>query len=235
VTAHLLDNTIWHALGTTHAEFGQVHGGARRYQQDVSSLCAVRDPADPSCWADLASLVPPRTSAGLLLWSVPDVGPTLRIRRSVPLIQMVHARGGDLPQPARQLPHRPLTVADADDVLALVKLTQPGPMARRTVDLGLYLGVHDGDGRLIAMAGERCRIPGWTEISAVCTHPEHRGRGLARDLMLLVIRQVVAREDTPFLHLAATNIAARQLYESLGFSIRRTGEYVMVTPQDDIA
>jgi predicted GNAT family acetyltransferase len=107
--------------------------------------------------------------------------------------------------------------ADLEEMIALVELTQPGPFARRTPEMGRYIGIRDG-GRLVAMAGERMHLDGYTEVSAVCTHPDHRGRGYARMLVSEIGRGIVERGETPFLHVYATNAVAIATYEKLGFA-----------------
>ena len=109
--------------------------------------------------------------------------------------------------------------ADAAEMLALAKLAEPGPFRQRTHEVGMFLGVRI-EGRLAAMAGERFRFPGYTEISGVCTHPDFRGRGLARRLSTAVAAGIEARGDQPFLHAWGTNRPAIALYESLGFAPR---------------
>jgi predicted GNAT family acetyltransferase len=104
-------------------------------------------------------------------------------------------------------------------MLALAKLTQPGPFLARTPLMGTFIGIRI-DGRLAAMAGERVRFPGYTELSGVCTHPDFRGRGLARRLSAAVAAGIEARGERPFLHAWSTNRAAISLYESLGFELR---------------
>ncbi|MFL6115759.1 MAG: GNAT family N-acetyltransferase, partial [Catenulispora sp.] len=98
---------------------------------------------------------------------------------------------------------------------------KPGPFLPRTIELGSYLGIRH-DGRLVALAGERLRPPGWTEISAVCTHADFRGRGLATRLIRAVAHGIRERGETPFLHTGAENVNAIRLYEALGFRLRRT-------------
>jgi predicted GNAT family acetyltransferase len=115
---------------------------------------------------------------------------------------------------------RDLGPADVGEMLALVELTQPGPFAVRTVELGGYVGVFDGD-QLVAMAGQRLAPPGFREVSAVCTHPDFRGRGLAAGLTALVARRILDRGERPFLHHASDNDAARRVYEAIGFEFRR--------------
>jgi hypothetical protein len=85
--------------------------------------------------------------------------------------------------------------------------------------MGRFIGVKQG-GRLVAMAGERLRPEGHTEVSGVCTHPEYRGKGYARGLMRIVAARILARGETPFLHSYAHNAGAIALYESLGFRVR---------------
>ncbi|KIF03802.1 GCN5 family acetyltransferase, partial [Streptomyces sp. RSD-27] len=115
--------------------------------------------------------------------------------------------------------------ADVAEMTELVRLTEPGPFLPRTIELGAYLGVRRG-GRLVAMAGERMRPPGWTEISAVCTHPDHRGQGLAALLIRAVAAGIRQRGDVPFLHAAADNTNAIRLYESMGFALRREPVFI---------
>ena len=113
-----------------------------------------------------------------------------------------------------------LTAADVPEMLDLIARTRPGPFRPRTIEMGVYLGIRR-DGRLVAMAGERLHPPGWTEISAVCTDPAFRRRGLATRLVRAVAAGIRARGETPFLHAAADNTEAIRLYESLGFRLRR--------------
>jgi predicted GNAT family acetyltransferase len=121
-----------------------------------------------------------------------------------------------------------LTDADAPEMLALAQLTEPGPFLPRTHTMGDFLGIRI-DGRLAAMAGERMRFPGYTEVSGVCTHPDFRGRGLARRLSAAVHAAITARGDQAFLHAWKTNHAAITLYESLGFKLRTEVNIAVMT------
>ncbi len=116
--------------------------------------------------------------------------------------------------------------ADVEDMLDLVRLARPGPFLPRTIEFGGYLGIRR-DGALVAMTGERLRPSGWVEISAVATHPEHRGQGLAGVLVRRVVAGVHSRGERPFLHAAADNIEAIRLYRELGFSVRRETRFVI--------
>ena len=121
----------------------------------------------------------------------------------------------------------PLGPADVPDMLSLTRRAKPGPFLSRTIELGAYLGIRR-EGRLVAMAGERMRPPGWSEISAVCTDPAWRGQGLASRLTRAVAAGIVARGETPFLHAIASNTTAIRLYEELGFSYRRDIQFPLL-------
>jgi predicted GNAT family acetyltransferase len=114
---------------------------------------------------------------------------------------------------------KPLGDADAAEMLALATLTEPGPFFTRTHQLGDFIGLRR-EGRLIAMAGERMKPAGFTEVSGVSTHPDFRGQGLAGALMQIVAARIAARGETPFLHAYADNRGAIGLYERLGFRLR---------------
>jgi ribosomal protein S18 acetylase RimI-like enzyme len=214
-----LDNAVWYALTTHHAGFAEVVGTARRYRPDVSVFGAVEH-FDDDAWRDLAALVGPGRPAVLFRPSLPEPPPGWTRLGGGVGHQMVlrELAAVDVPDA------RSLGPDDAPEMMALVELTRPGPFAARTVELGGYVGVFD-DGQLVAMAGERLRVPGCCEISAVCTRPDHRGRGLAAGLTALVARAVLARGEQPFLHHASDNDPARRVYESLGFEFRREVEF----------
>jgi predicted GNAT family acetyltransferase len=126
----------------------------------------------------------------------------------------------------------PLGAADVPEMLELVAQTEPGPFLTRTIELGDYLGIRC-DGALVAMAGERFHLYGWTEISAVCTEPEHRGRGLASQLVGALIAGIQLRSQRAFLHVLSTNTGAIRLYEELGFRVRQTATIIVVTRELD--
>jgi predicted GNAT family acetyltransferase len=121
---------------------------------------------------------------------------------------------------------------DVDDMLALVGRTHPGPFERRTIELGDYLGVRDETGRLVAMAGMRLRLPGHTEISAVCTDEAARGRGLASALVRDLVGRILDRGETPVLHVVTTNAGAIGVYDQLGFTLRREHEVIGLRPPE---
>ncbi|TDC02029.1 GNAT family N-acetyltransferase [Micromonospora fluostatini] len=215
VGGEFLDNLVWAALTGPHRVFAQVNGAAVRYHPEVAPFSAVAAVSDPGVWADLAALVGPAAVVSVTGAAGPPP-PDWAVVDEIPGVQLVDVAVRTAPAPEAVR----LTAADVPEMLDLVARTRPGPFLPRTVELGTYLGIRR-HGALVAMAGERLRPPGWTEISAVCTDPAHRGQGLASRLVRAVAAGIRARGEHPFLHAAASNTAAIRLYESMGFRLRR--------------
>ncbi|MEW2625878.1 GNAT family N-acetyltransferase [Streptomyces sp. NPDC048106] len=212
---HVLDNPALASLTGPHARFAERHGRVLRYPVDVSPWLALPDEPDARDWADLAALAGPGVEVPLngYCGEVPEGWEITFHADGVQLVDDGLAAAPDA-EAVRLGP------ADVPEMLDLVARTQPGPFLPRTIELGTYLGIRR-EGALVAMAGERLRPPGWTEISAVCTDPAARGQGLAGRLIRAVAHGVRERGDTPFLHTSAKNTNAIRLYESLGFRLRR--------------
>jgi ribosomal protein S18 acetylase RimI-like enzyme len=211
----LLDNAVWHSLAGAHQQFAERGGLAARYDPDVSVFGGIGDDSD-AAWRDLGRVVGPSGVAVLFRAEIPALPKAWTRLDGGRGHQMVLRELAPVDEPDV----RPLGSADVGEMLALVELTRPGPFAVRTVELGGYVGAFDG-ARLVAMAGRRLAPPGFREISAVCTHPDFRGRGLAAGLTAHVARGILERGERPFLHHASDNDAARRVYEALGFEFRR--------------
>ncbi len=181
---------------------------------DVAPFVVAPDD-DPEALADIGRLVPEDGFAIMLQRAASPIPPGTRAEVRTEGVQMV---AEDL-RPAPDMEVIALSAADAQEMVALAALTKPGPFLPRTHELGSYIGLRDR-GRLVAMAGERFKVPGFTEVSAVCTHPDYRGRGYAGALTLIVASRIFARGETPFLHTFAANTSAIRLYEKLGFVLR---------------
>ncbi|MFJ4782196.1 GNAT family N-acetyltransferase [Streptomyces sp. NPDC088794] len=220
-TSHVLDNPAWAALTGPHAHFAERVGRAVRYPVDVAGFHAITDNDDPRAWADLATLIGPGGTAAVR--GVGEAPAGWEIVRSGQGVQLVDTALWAEPDPEAVR----LGPADVPEILDLVARTEPGPYLPRTVELGTYLGIRH-EGRLVALAGERLHPPGWTEISAVCTDPEHRGRGLATRLVRAVAAGIKERGEQPFLHAAANNTNAIRLYESIGFTLRARTVFSLV-------
>jgi len=217
---HVLDNPGWHALRGRQAPLAEWSGNraAVRYAPEVSPFCAVDD-ASADAWDGLREFA---GGGGVVLLARADpvdapVGWRDLLRERV--TQYV----------AADLPTRPdlsldvLGVADASAMVELTALTQPGPFLARTHEMGTYYGLRRA-GQLVAMAGERLNLDGWTEISAVCVHPDARREGLGGTLTLAVAHGIRDRGDEAFLHVRDGNDPAHTLYRTIGFQVRREVE-----------
>ena len=221
---HPLDNVIWQALSTSQAHLGLRYGNAQKFLRDVSLLGSFTEPSSENYEA-LATLLEPEERVGVFLDSPPEPPAGWNIVITLPLLQMVCENG--VPQSTGSLSIVSLGEADVPDMLALTKLTKPGPFTHRTREMGDYFGIRINC-QLIAMAGERLRLPGYTEVSAVCTHPDHLGKGYATELISLVMARIHARGEKAFLHSRADNDRAIGLYEKLGFQKRWLGTYAIL-------
>jgi predicted GNAT family acetyltransferase len=212
---HVLDRPIWSALDTRHACFALGDGLARRYPSSIVPFAAIAADSAENLRA-LDQLVASHESV-LMLQADPIVLPAelcpVSTAAGVQMVADKSLQGASDPRVQR------LTEDDAAEMLALASLTRPGPFTLRALSLGDFWGVKV-DGRLVAMAGERMKQPGYCELSGVCSHPEFRGSGLGRLLSLFVANQIIRRGEIAYLHAYATNAAAIRLYESIGFRLR---------------
>jgi len=216
-SAHPLDRATWSALNTRHAPFALMQGSARRYDPAYGVFAAVADRSDASL-ASLGALVAAHGDVALLEADPPTDAPGVAVASQDLGVRMTATGLTSAPAPAVAI--IPLEEADAPAMLALATLTEPGPFFERTHRLGAFFGIKL-DGQLVAMAGERMKPEGYTEVSGVCTHPDHRGRGYAGALMRRVAQRILDRRERPFLHAYASNRGAIVLYESLGFTVLR--------------
>lgn len=219
----LLENPAYASLCGRHASLAQVRGRARRYPADVAPFLALPSPPSATDWQDATALVAPGTYvAGR--YGAGELPEGWRAVQSFDLVQMVEedVAGGGCAEAI------PLGAGEVPEILELVAETEPGPFLPRTIELGDYLGIRRG-GALVAMAGERFRPDGWTEISAVCTRPDRRGEGLASGLVGALVAAIHARSERAFLHVMSTNTGAIRLYEALGFRTRQHATLTVVT------
>jgi ribosomal protein S18 acetylase RimI-like enzyme len=212
---HPLDRPVWNALATTHADLAEGSALARRYHPSIVPFAAMADDR-PESLAALTALPGAKEMMVLVEAGPITLPPTMEVIIESRLVQMVRK------QPCERLANpliAPLSEADADEMLALATLTKPGPFTLKAQNLGTFWGVKL-DGRLVAMAGQRMRQPGFGELSGLCTHPDFQGRGFGTLLFCFVAGEISARGDAVFLHAYATNTPAIALYERLGFTLR---------------
>ena len=213
---HPLDHPVWFALITRQRELAQGGARARRFPPDIAPFADIVDMSVES-FAALGGLMS-RSDFVVLFTPDPVIAPpefkTLLAKTGEQMIGMPAETPGGTAD---------IVTLGADDVPAmmeLTKLTNPGPFAARTHELGTFLGVKI-DGKLVAMAGERMKPAGYTEITAVCVHPDYRGRGYAQLLLGAIARQIAVRGEIPFLHVFSDNASAIALYRRQGMEIRR--------------
>jgi ribosomal protein S18 acetylase RimI-like enzyme len=217
-------NIIWRCMDGSQRHLTAGTDRARRYLRGFSPIIAFADPDAPA-FADLAAVCEPGERFYCSEWSGP-VPDGWSLDRDARMLVMVWQ--GAAPPPEPEIDAVPLRTEHVPQMVALAALTRPGPFDRRTIEFGDYVGAFDGE-RLVAMAGERMHAGHLREVSGICTHPDYQGRGLARRLTELVVRRELARGETPFLHVVATNATAIGLYERMGFAVARDVPLRVVT------
>lgn len=216
MSEQVLDNPIWESLASRHRSLALREGGAAaRYPAQVAPFLGVAQHGLEAQDA-LQALVPAGDTA-LVLGRAPTVSAAWRLTHLADLAQMICERPVDAVEGPQIVP---LDEGRREDVLALTALVYPHYFRPRTMDLGRYFGIYQ-DGRLAAMIGERMGMDAYTEISAVCTHPDFNGRGYARRLLVFLSNDNHARGRIPFLHVSQENPRAIGLYEQNGYRLRR--------------
>ena len=217
---HPLDRAVWNALSTRQAPLSIREGGVMRFDPAYALFAAAGPDARADDWVALAR----ETGRVALFEADPVVPPGLVEVDRIDCLQMTAtamSAGG------REVAFEALTDADGSEMLALAALTQPGPFFSKTHLLGPFIGIRH-EGALVAMAGERLSLDGFSEVSGVCTHPDHRGHGYAGALMRAVGQRILDRGDTVFLHARIGHTDTIAFYETLGFKPRITPSYVVM-------
>lgn len=216
MASHPLDNMVWNALAGPQAHLGSSNGRARKFDPDIAIFAAVERPTESL--DGLSGIIAKGERAGLVATGPAPVPAEFEQVAQGEVVQLTAERFA--PIATGGVRFRDLTTADVPQMVELVALTRPGPFGPRTIEMGRYVGVFDG-GQLIAMTGERLRLDGFGEVSAVCTHPDYQGRGLAKALVSVIGSEIVGRGEVPFLQAYVSNAAAIATYTRLGFAPRR--------------
>ena len=225
--SHLLDRPAWNALTGPHANLAEGGALARRYRPGTVPFAAARDGSVASL-AALAALPKPGEVIALVEADAPKLPPGMVSVKTGSVVQFALSK---IPEavPAERI--EPLGWDDAEEMLALATLTQPGPFTLKAQALGQFYGIRV-DGRIVAMAGHRMKQEGYSELSGVCTHPDSRGRGLGRLLSIYVTQQILATGVTPYLHAWEENTTAIRLYESIGYTLRSKLQFLAIARAD---
>ena len=216
---HPLDEVVWRSLTSVQAPLAQGNGRARRYPAQMAPFAATID-VTPRSFQSLLGLMD-RGDDRIALFTPEEIVPPapFSVLRRERVDQMVLVDAPACTSPiasGMELLGKP----DIPAMMALAEATKPGPFGPRTIELGRYIGVRRDD-RLVAMAGERMRLTGFTEISAVCVDPAYRVQGLASSMIFALVSAILDRSETPFLHAFSSNRPAISLYQRLGFVLRR--------------
>ncbi|MGY4625007.1 GNAT family N-acetyltransferase [Bradyrhizobium sp. USDA 4486] len=212
----LLDRPIWSALTTSQKHLAEGGPRALRYPQDMTPFADMVDMSAAS-FAALGDLMLGSQVAALFTPEPVDVPAGFKVVLAETGEQMI---GSPADSSLRDAEIVTLGAADVPAMMALTELTKPGPFAARTHQLGTFLGIRSG-GELVAMTGERMKPGKFVEMTAVCVHPDYRGRGYAQALLAAVARRIEARGEIPFLHVFSNNTSAIALYQRQGMRIRR--------------
>jgi len=224
--SHVLDRPVWHALNTRHAALAEGNAVAKRYAPDIHPFACSLDES-PESLRGLAEIAAPGETLIFLQADEFVLPPGFSTKMTSFGVQMVAERPMPLIEDERI---EKLGEADAAEMLELATLTKPGPFTMKAQALGDFWGIKE-NGRLIAMAGERLKLDGLTELSGVATHPDFQKRGLGRLMTRYAAGKIFAKGEHAFLHTYATNAVAISLYEQLGFRLRTRMNVALIERQ----
>ncbi len=213
---HVLDNPIYHSLNSAHQQFSKGANEVNYYQSDIAPFAGLKD----NSLANFDALFNSSELESTFVVFTPvvyEIPKRWKLLTHINMFQMVYEHT-DVPD-GEISGFEDLTEQHVAEMIELVKLTEPGPFRTNTIALGDYIGVFK-EGKLVSMAGHRFHPIPYIEISAVCTHPDHLGKGYAYQLLSEQIRRILGKGQKPFLHVRNDNVAAVKLYQKLGFVIR---------------
>ncbi|MBC7488310.1 MAG: GNAT family N-acetyltransferase [Cytophagaceae bacterium] len=214
---HILDNPVWAALISENYKLSLGNDTARYFKSDVSTFAGVKEFTETN-FKMLYDFIPFETPVPIFTdQKLVTAGPW-KIITKVDSYQMLYTE--HVEEKTKDTEIVKLNEHHVPEMMALTKLTNPGPFLPRTIDFGNYEGILN-EGKLVAMAGQRLHSGDFVEISAVCTHPDHLGKGYARQLILNQIRNIQSRKETAYLHVRLDNERAVKIYEKMGFQIRK--------------
>jgi ribosomal protein S18 acetylase RimI-like enzyme len=214
---HVLDNPAWNALISGNKDLAFGNGPVRYFDKEVSPFAGFEENSVEN-FQVLYNQLPHNGPVLLLTPGEIDIPVQWKVLQVIKGLQMVCDVVKEQDDVSAELV--PLTREHASEMVALAKLTNPGPFAAETIRFGHYMGIFE-NGKLAAMAGQRMHAFAYAEVSAVCTHPDHIGKGYARQLLVHHINRIKKASENPFLHVRHDNDRAIEVYKRLGFYTRR--------------
>jgi ribosomal protein S18 acetylase RimI-like enzyme len=212
----ILFNPVYNSLVSGDRHLGSGTDKVKIFDQEVSPFAGFEDDYEQG-FSELSQLI---SDDRVILFATPtniNIANGWKMLHKIPGLQMVFDQKSVMaPEKSNILP---LQKNNVDQMMSLATLTKPGPFGPRTIEFGQYYGIFDGE-QLVAMAGQRLHVNNYTEISAVCTHPDYLGRGYAASLIVHQIQLILSQSQTPFLHVRDDNNRAIELYLRLGFHTR---------------
>jgi len=209
----LLASPAWHALNSGNKSLGFGNEKVKYFAGDVSPFAALVVNTNENF--QLLHEIHPGGRPALFMSeveiSIPQPWQVAAVIKGIQMVckKQVLSEKGDTVIVSLFEKHIP-------QMLELTKLTNPGPFAKRTIEFGHYAGIFEGD-QLVAMAGQRLLAYEYAEVSAVCTHPDHTGKGYAKQLVDHQVKRIFAEGNIPYLHVRHDNVAAIKVYENTGF------------------
>ena len=212
----LLRNPVYHSLCLNDQHLGFIIGQAAYFHEEVSPFAGFEEGYEKG-FTDLYDALPVGRT---ILYATPhQLEPPAPWKLAVAVEGLQFLFEGNVVKEDASFQPTPLTTADVPQMVALARLTKPGPFGLRTIEFGHYYGVYE-DGKLVAMTGQRLHINQFTEVSAVCTHPDYLGKGYATALVQHQVNLIWQQGQIPFLHVRADNSRAIAVYERLGFVLQ---------------
>ena len=214
---HILDNLVWNALNSGNKHLANGNENVKYFDKEVSPFIGLKETSDAN-FKLLYDTITFDGAFGFVSNNEASIPAPWKITRHIKVLQMVFDKPLETVTATTEI--IPLGEHNIPEMLTLTQLTNPGPFASRTIDFGHYRGIFKND-KLVAMAGQRMNPSPYAEISAVCTHPDHLGKGYAKQLLLNQIQRIKEASEIPFLHVLDANTRAINVYESLGFETRK--------------
>ncbi|MEO8862445.1 MAG: GNAT family N-acetyltransferase [Ginsengibacter sp.] len=214
---HILDNAIWNALISGNKIFAVGEPDVKYFPEEIAPFVGLKL-LDNDSLERLFEMLPVNRRLVLITAKALKIPASWTVLQQEKILQMVCEKPTHHEKIKDQIV--PLEKKDIPEMIALTRLTNPGPFLERTIEFGNYKGIFKSN-KLVAMAGQRLHAGDFLEISAVCTHPDHLGNGYAGALMLNLAVEYIARGKIPFLHVKKGNAGAIKLYEKIGFTMRK--------------